>query len=83
MLVTLGGQLVIGLLLAILVYRVIFTKRAFRAIYYLPVVTSWLAVSFLFRYLFDSSEGGIVNYILLSLRLIPEPIAWLNNEGTV
>ena len=35
-------------------------RAFFRAVYYLPVVTSWVVVSLLFRYLFIT-EGGLVN----------------------
>jgi ABC-type sugar transport system permease subunit len=50
-LVTVTGQMLIGLTLAFMVNRVIVGKRLFRTIYYLPVVTSWIVVSFLFIYL--------------------------------
>src|SRR5690606_36562332 len=46
--VTVAGQMVVGMALALLVDRVVIGKRFFRAVYYLPVVTSWIVVSFLF-----------------------------------
>lgn len=82
-LMTVVGQLVIGLAVAMLVHRVIIGKRVFRAIYYLPVVTSWVVVSFLFEYLFSSSPSGLMNYILVNvLHVLPEPVSWIGNTGT-
>lgn len=57
-------------------------KMTFRFIYYLPIVTDWLVVAYLFRYLFASGENGIINYLLLKLHLLSEPINWLANEWT-
>lgn len=81
--VTLIGQLVLGLAVALLVNRVIIGKRVFRAIYYLPVVTSWVVVSFLFEYLFSSSPSGLMNFILVDvLRIMPEPVSWIGQANT-
>lgn len=80
--VTVAGQMIVGLALAILVHRVIIGKRFFRTIYYLPVVTSWIVVSFLFIYLFSPGNSGLVNYVLLQLRVIEKPISWMANGDT-
>lgn len=75
--VTVAGQMIVGMGLAVLVNRVIVGKRLFRAIYYLPVVTSWLVVSFLFLYLFSPGEAGLINYLLMQVGIIKEPISWM------
>jgi multiple sugar transport system permease protein len=81
--VTVIGQMLLGLAVAILVHRVIVGKRVFRAIYYLPVVTSWVVVSFLFQYLFSSSSAGLVNYILVELlHVADEPVRWIGRADT-
>lgn len=81
--VTVIGQLILGLAVAMLVHRVFVAKKLFRAIYYLPVVTSWVVVSFLFQYLFSPNASGLVNYVLGDLlHLIPEPISWMANSDT-
>jgi multiple sugar transport system permease protein len=80
--VTVVGQILIGLVLAVMVHRVPIWKRFFRAVFYLPVVTSWLVVSFLFLFLFASEEGGLINYTLQSLGLLQEPVAWMSNPGS-
>lgn len=80
--VTVIGQMAIGLALAVLVHRVFIAKRFFRAIYYLPVVTSWVVVSFLFQFIFSSHPGGLVNYALTRLGLLGQPIAWMSETKT-
>jgi multiple sugar transport system permease protein len=80
--VTVIGQMIVGLALAVLVHRVIIGKRFFRTIYYLPVVTSWIVVSFLFIYLFSPGNSGLVNYVLMQLGVIEKPISWMANSDT-
>jgi multiple sugar transport system permease protein len=81
-LVTVTGQMIVGMALALLVNRVVIGKRLFRAIYYLPVVTSWIVVSFLFLYLFSPGESGLINFVLLRLGLLQEPVSWMANSDT-
>lgn len=57
-------------------------KVTFRTLYYLPVITSWIVVAFLFRYLFADGENGIINFMLLNIGIIDEPISWLQNQWT-
>jgi multiple sugar transport system permease protein len=80
--VTVAGQMIVGLALAILVHRVVIGKRFFRTIYYLPVVTSWIVVSFLFIYLFSPGNSGLVNYVLMGIGAIEKPISWMANSDT-
>jgi multiple sugar transport system permease protein len=82
-LVTTAGQLILGVLVALLLNRISRVKTFFRVAYFLPVVTSWVVVSLIFRFLFNSSPGGMVNYLLVnSLKVLPDPVGWLNNAGT-
>lgn len=60
MAVTVPAQIVLGMLVAVLLDAKMPARAFFRAVYYLPVVTSWVVVSLLFRYLFIT-EGGFVN----------------------
>ncbi|MFD2671326.1 carbohydrate ABC transporter permease [Marinicrinis sediminis] len=57
-------------------------KIAFRTIYYLPIITSWIVVAYLFRFLFAAGENGIVNFMLLNVGIIDTPINWLGNYWT-
>jgi ABC-type sugar transport systems, permease components len=82
-LVTVAGQLALGLAVALMIDKIPRGQVAFRTIYYLPVVTSWVVSSLLFKFLFNSSESGLVNYFLVDIvRLAPRPISWLTEAGT-
>ena len=51
----------IGLGLALLLNRKLPARSAFRAIYFVPVVTSWVAVSLVWKWLLNP-QYGLVNY---------------------
>ncbi len=76
-LITVPAQLVLGLGVAVLLNQPLKGKSAFRVIYYLPVITSWVIVSLLFEYMF-SGQAGLINYLLRDvLGVINENIRWL------
>lgn len=52
-------------------------RGLFRTIVYLPSVTSLVAYSLVFKYLFSNS--GIINQFLMSLSIIDSPILWLSD----
>ena len=81
-LVTVPGQMACGLVLAYLVNSVRRGQTAFKVICYLPVITSWVVVSMVFKYLFMSGKGGMVNYILMQLHLVESPVSWLQHTWT-
>ncbi len=82
MLITVPSQIVLGLLAAVLLDARMPARALFRTLYYLPVVTSWVVVALVFRYLFIT-EGGLVNWILHdNLHLIPHNINWLGARWT-
>jgi len=82
--VTVPGQWALGIFAAMLInLSFIRFKVMFRLIYYLPVISSWIVVSYLFQFLFADGRSGVVNYVLVDmLRLLPEPVAWLQNTWT-
>jgi len=81
--VTVSGQLLLGLAVALMLDHVTRGRVVFRTVYYLPVVTSWVVVSLLFKYLFNASPSGLVNYLLVDiLHLLSTHIPWLNEPGT-
>ncbi|MEC0245355.1 sugar ABC transporter permease [Paenibacillus chitinolyticus] len=61
------GQLAAGLAVALLLRRIIRFRAFFRTVYFLPYVTSVVAVSWVFRWIF--MKNGIVNGLLLQLGL--------------
>ena len=52
-------------------------KGLFRTIVFLPSITSLVAYSVVFKYLF--SNNGIVNQLLVNLSIVDSPISWLGD----
>lgn len=70
----------LSILMAILVNRKIAGIKFFRSAYYIPVVTSMVAVAIIWGWLL--SQNGVVNYILMSAGILDEKISWLSNFDT-
>lgn len=66
--------------LAVLVNTSLPGIRAFRAIYYLPVVTSLVVTGLMWKWLYQ--EQGPLNYMLQSTGLLAAPVAWLADPAT-
>lgn len=70
-----------GLFFAVLINNLRSGRIFFRALFYLPVITSWVIVGLVFLYLFNANERGLVNYILVDiLHILPGYVSWLQNE---
>ncbi|KPV60223.1 ABC transporter permease [Paenibacillus sp. A3] len=69
-LVGVPGQVAAGLAVALLLLRIGRLRGLFRTIYFIPYVTSVVAVSWVFRWML--MKNGVVNGILLSLGLDPQ-----------
>jgi len=77
--VTVPGQMILGLIAALLINSIRKFSITFRLLYYLPVITSWVVVALLFRYIF--SNQGLLNYLLTDIfKWIPEYIGWLSTR---
>ncbi len=63
-----------GLLLAVLLNSAIPFRQAFRAMYFVPVVTSWVAVALVWKWLFNPTFGPI-NSVLATFGIVGP--AWL------
>ncbi len=61
--------------LAVLVNRKLRGISVFRAIYYLPVVTSLVVTGLMWKWVYE--ENGVLNFVLLNLGVLSEPVAWL------
>jgi multiple sugar transport system permease protein len=70
----------IGLVFAVLINNVAHFRSFFRTLYFLPVVTSMVAVSIVWRVLLYNPAFGIFNQILISLGFPPSE--WLNSPIT-
>ena len=77
--VTVPGQMALGLLAAVLINSIPRFRVTFRVVYYLPVITSWVIVSLVFRYIFNTE--GMLNYLLTNvLHLSESNIRWLDTR---
>ena len=69
----------IGLLIALLLNQPIRGRGFFRTIYFLPVVTPFVVVAIIWKWLYNG-DFGLFNYYLLKLHLITEPLLWLSDK---
>lgn len=82
MLVTVPAQMALGMGVALLLDTKLRGRVAFRVLFYLPVVTSWVVVSLLFKYLFNS-QAGLVNHLLVDgTGLLDAGVPWLQGRWT-
>lgn len=80
-LVTIPGQLLIGLVIAVLIQGLNRFQLPYKVGFYLPVIASWVIVSLIFRYLFNNE--GYLNYILKDvLRLTDANIKWMSKSSS-
>ena len=78
-LVTVPAQMLLGLLAALLIHNIKHFKVTFRVLYYLPVITSWVIASLVFKYIFNTE--GLLNYFLKDvLHLVQQNIRWLDSR---
>ncbi|TPI03084.1 carbohydrate ABC transporter permease [Mycoplasma struthionis] len=75
-------SLMISLLISAAISQVIKTwARSFwQTVFFLPYVTSGIAVSLAFAYIFKS-DGGLINIILQKMNLIKKPIQFLDGSN--
>jgi ABC-type sugar transport systems, permease components len=79
--VTTPVTLFIGLMFAVMINSLNKGSVFFRTVYYLPVITSWIIIGLVFKYLFNVGSSGPVNYILVDvLHVMKEHINWLKLE---
>ena len=78
-LVTVPGQMVIGFFVALMLNQITKFKVGYRVLYYLPVSTSWVVASLIFRYVFNTE--GLLNYFLMNIiHLTSGNIHWLDTR---
>lgn len=83
-LVIVVGSVPVIVVFALFVSLTIYEKHSvirsfFRAVFYLPVVTGTVAVTVVWKWIYDPMNG-ILNYILQSLNIIEDPIMWLGDK---
>jgi putative chitobiose transport system permease protein len=67
----------LSICLATILNRRVKGSTFFKVLYYIPVVTSMIAIAITWRFLLE--PNGIVNHLLISQGLISRPILFLNN----
>lgn len=80
--VTIPPGMLLGLVMAVLTNGVKHGSLFFRAMLYLPVLIDWIIVGTIFLYLFQDGKSGLVNFYLMKLHLLQQPVAWLENTWT-
>ena len=72
----------LALLLALLINQKLRGINVFRTIYFMPVVTSLVVVSFLWRFIYDG-QNGLLNSVLEFITFgVFDPVDWLGQEST-
>jgi multiple sugar transport system permease protein len=66
----------LGLLIALLLNNQIRARGFFRTLFYLPVVTPLVIAAIIWKWLY-SGDFGLLNYYLIQLGIIDEPLLWL------
>lgn len=78
-LVTVPGQMALGLFTAVLINGIRHFGVTFRVINYLPVITSWVIASLVFRYVFNTE--GLLNYFLTNvIHVTSANVRWLDTR---
>ena len=97
-LVTVPGQLVLGLIVAVLIHNLKTGKNVYKVLLYIAVICDWVVFCNIIDYIFQPDEGSLVNYCLTIRRqrqmcirdsyclttigILKEPVAWLQNTWT-
>lgn len=70
-------QTVFGVGIALLLHRTLFGMAFFRGLLLFPYIVPTVVIALIWRWIFNP-EIGVINYSLLSVGLISEPIYWLS-----
>ena len=58
-------------------------KKTLSLLFYVPSITSSVAMSVVWMYLFSSDRYGAINDLLMDLGIIMEPVLWTTNPDTI
>lgn len=75
------GVMILGLFLAVLVNQKLKGIAFYRGLFYMPAITSMVAVGLVWNWIF-STRYGILNYFLRSAFDVTRPPAWLADSDT-
>uniref|UniRef100_A0A7C5YAP6 Sugar ABC transporter permease n=1 Tax=Fervidobacterium nodosum TaxID=2424 RepID=A0A7C5YAP6_9BACT len=68
-----------SIVLAVTVNQKIPGIKFFRTLFYVPVITGAVVVSIAWRWVFN--VDGLLNYVLINLKIVKEPVLWLTNSN--
>jgi len=58
-------------------------RQVYTLAFYTPSITSSIAMSVVWLYLFANDRYGLLNYLLIEIGLITEPVAWVQEQSTI
>ena len=76
-----GGKLVIGMVMALLLNQRLKARNLFRGWLLLPWIAPTFVTALTWRWMFDGTSG-VINFVLAGFGIIDSPIAWLGSGST-
>jgi multiple sugar transport system permease protein len=58
-------------------------RQIYTLAFYTPSITSSIAMSVIWLYIFANDRYGLLNYVLNEIGLVNEPVAWLYEQSTI
>jgi len=71
----------VGLVAALLLNKPFKGRGFMRAIFLFPYVAPVISATFIWKWIFDPSVSGVMNWALMTVGAIDEPISWLGRRG--
>jgi ABC-type sugar transport system permease subunit len=78
---TVPAQLIIGLMLAVLLFQKIRGQSFFRVVFFLPYIAPFVGTAAVFRIIFSNRSAGPMNSIITWLGF--DPLLWLNEPAGI
>jgi multiple sugar transport system permease protein len=72
-------EIIIGLGIALLLNHEIRARGVFRTLFYIPVVTPLVIAAIIWKWVYQG-DYGLLNYYLLKLHIINQPLLWLADK---
>jgi multiple sugar transport system permease protein len=72
-------EIIIGLGIALLLNQEIRGRGLFRTLFYIPVVTPLVIAAIIWKWVYQG-DYGLLNYYLLELHIINQPLLWLSDK---
>jgi multiple sugar transport system permease protein len=58
-------------------------RQIYTMAFYTPSITSSIAMSVIWLYFFANDRYGLLNYVLIEIGLVSEPVLWLREQATI